>query len=358
MAAQGTPLQTIATMMKKDDILIPKAYLHQQTGKWGSSYYQRFPTFWKRGTVRNILINRVYMGHMVCLKQTIKSFKHKKLENAPEENWITTPNTHEAIVDEETFWKVQKLLEIKRPVNTINFENIFVGKLKCPDCGKNLGYQGLQGRHKQGNFICNSYRRNTKACTPHYVRYNTLHDLVLKDIREKAHIASQFGGNADGDGVIGEGRNGKVNLKKYIEQLLVEREDADEGNNKKELDKAKARSIELDIIIKRLFEQNTLGVIPDDRFASLFNEYTAEQKALNAKIDTIKAQLDKQNNDAENLEQFFAIIQQHTGIETLTTKIITDLIDYIVIHEHDGGKPRRQKIKITYRFAGSTEIVI
>ena len=237
----------------------------------------------------------------------------------PEENWITVRDTHEAVVNEETFWNVQKLLSIKRPANVRSFDNVFVGKVKCPDCGKNMGYQGLQGRHTQGNFVCNRYRRNPKSCTAHYIKYNTLYNLVLQDIRNKAAICREYRGD----------------FTEYLRQLLSEISDVQEANCKKELEKAKVRNDELDTIIKRLFEQNALGVIPDDRFATLFGEYTAEQKGLNAKIDTMKAQLDSQNSDAKNAEMFFELIQKYTDIETLTTQIIADLIDHIVVHEHD-----------------------
>jgi len=342
LAAQGVPARTIATKLKNDDILIPMAYLHQRTGKWGSGYDQRFPTDWKQSTVYNILKNRVYMGHMVGCKQTIKSFKNKKLENVPEENWITVPNTHEKIVDEETFWNVQKLVAIKRPPNVCGIENIFVGKLKCPDCGRNLGYQGLQGRHKNANFVCNSYRRNTKACTPHYIKYNTLYDMVLADIRKHAHFCHETKGDFD----------------TFASQLSADRNDIKASHIKKELEKSKARSSELDAIIKKLFEQNALGVMPDDRFATLLNEYTAEQKTLNTAIDNFKSQLEQENVGIENLKRFYEMMQGYTNIQTLTTQTISDLIDRIVVNEHDGGKPRRQKIGIFYRFDESTEIEV
>jgi hypothetical protein len=317
------------------------AYLHQHTGKWGSSYDPRFPCFWKAGTVHAILKNRVYMGHMVGCKQTIKSFKNKKLQNNPEEEWIIVENTHEGIVSEEDFWHVQGLIAIKRLPNVCSMENIFVGKLQCADCGKRLGYQSTRGTGKTGSFICNSYRRNTKSCTTHHTRYDALYDMIFRDIRYKAESAQEFTDNFD----------------EYLRQLATDKTDVREDNHRRDLDKAKMRCDELDTIIKRLFEQNALGVIPDDRFNALFGEYSTEQKALQIRIDELKLRLNRQKSDTENAKQFFDLIRKYTNIEKLTTQIISDLIDYVVVYERVKGEDgRRQKVVINYRFGGMTEI--
>ena len=341
LAAQGIPAKTIANIMTADEILIPRAYLHERTGKWKGMFNADLPTLWHKTCVQSILKNRVYMGHMVSGKQTIKSFKVKKLENVPEESWITIRDTHEAIVDEDLFWRVQKLASVKQPLNVRKGENVFVGKLQCSTCGKNLAYQSIQGRHKTGSFCCNRYRRSSKLCTAHYIGYNTLYDAILNDIRKLAHICNQS----------------EEDFKEYVRQLANEKNEVTGDNCKKELEKAIARSGELDTIIKRLFEQNALGVIPDDRFATLFGEYTAEQKDLQTNIDALKAQLDRQNSEAENAEQFYGLIQKYTNIEKLTAEIVTELIDHIVIHDSDGCRvQRRQKVDVFYRSAGLKEI--
>jgi DNA invertase Pin-like site-specific DNA recombinase len=341
LAKQGISPKKIATILTKENVLIPMAYLHQHTGKWGSSYDERFPCFWKAVTVHAILKNRVYMGHMVGCKQTIKSFKNKKLQNNPEEDWIIVENTHEGIVSEDDFWHVQELISIKRPPNLRTKENIFVGKLQCPDCDKRLGYQSSRGSDKAGTFVCNSYRRNTKACSSHRIMYESLHDMVCRDIRHKAEMAKSLADDFD----------------EYLQQLAESKTDVQENNFRRELDKAKTRVSELETIIKRLFEQNALGIMPDDRFASMFGDYNAEQKALLTKIDELKARLGKQKSDSENAKQFFLMLQKYTDFDRLTTQMISDLIDCIVVHERvktDEGI--RQRVVINYRFGGMTEI--
>jgi len=104
-----------------------------------------------------------------------------------------------------------------------------------------------------------------------------------------------------------------------LRQLASDKTDVREDNHRRELEKAKARSGELDTIIKRLFEQNALGVIPDDRFNALFGEYGTEQKGLQIRIDELKVRLNRQKSDTENAKQFFDLIRKYTNIEKLTT---------------------------------------
>jgi hypothetical protein len=340
LADKGTPPKSIATILYKEGILIPMAYLHQRTGKWGNSYDNNFPTFWRAYTIYAILKNRVYLGHMVGCKQSIKSFKNRKLQNNPEEDWIIVENTHPPLVSEKVFWHVQELLSIKKPSYVRTNENIFVGKLRCSDCGKNMGYSGTYGS-ASGGFICNRYRRIPKSCTSHYIRYDSLCDLVMRDIRMKAELASSYTNNFEG----------------YLEQLTASKTDVRESNYRRDLEKAKARSDELDTIIKRLFEQNALGIIPDDRFTSMFGDYSAEQKELQTKIESLKTRLNNQKSDTENAAEFFELIQKYTNIDKLTDEIIVDVIDHIVVHQHTGKHSnRRQRVEIHYRFEAITEV--
>jgi uncharacterized membrane-anchored protein YhcB (DUF1043 family) len=203
-----------------------------------------------------------------------------------------------------------------------------------------MGYTSSHGSGK-GGFVCNRYRRNSQSCTSHYIQYNALCDLVLRDIRMRAELASRYANNFEG----------------YLEQLSTDKTDVRENILRKELDKARNRFDELETIIKRLFEQNALGVIPDDRFASVFADYSAEQKGLQTKLDDLKMRLNKQKSDTENAAEFFELIQKYTNIDKLTDEIIADVIDHIVVHKSTGKfSTRRQTVEIFYRFEAITEV--
>ncbi len=96
--------------------------------------------------VKMILENQVYLGHIVSHKTQTKSFKNKKLVSVPKEEWIIVRNTHEAIVDKETFELVQKFISVKKRPNKTGFPNMFVGLVKCPDCGRNMAFSNPNGR--------------------------------------------------------------------------------------------------------------------------------------------------------------------------------------------------------------------
>ena len=129
-----------------------------------------------------ILENQVYLGHMVSHKTQTKSFKNKKLVAVPKEDWIIVRNTHEAIIDEETFDLVQKFISVKRRPNKTGRPNMFVGLVKCPDCGRNMAFSNPNGRDPR--FRCRTYARNSNLCTTHAISYDALQQIVMSDIQK------------------------------------------------------------------------------------------------------------------------------------------------------------------------------
>lgn len=132
--------------------------------------------------VKMILENQVYIGYMVSHKTQTKSFKNKKLVAVPKEDWIVVKNTHEAIVDEETLELVQKFISVKKRPNKTGQPNMFVGLVKCPDCGRNMAFSNPNG--KEPRFRCRTYARNSNLCTTHAISYNALVKIVMNDIQK------------------------------------------------------------------------------------------------------------------------------------------------------------------------------
>jgi site-specific DNA recombinase len=337
MAADGISPSEIMRTFSEEKILTPRAYTAQRTGKYQSAINQDFPTDWSKVTVVSILKNREYLGHLVANKQTSKSFKNKKKVTRPDAEWIETPNTHEAIVDEQTFEKVQRLITIKRRKCISEFDNIFQGLLRCSTCGVHLCYQNIQGRHQNGSFCCNHYRRYTSHCTAHYIGYTVLYDIVLKNIQEMAALAKTHEDDISG----------------LVEKLLDGGADTSGRKLRRELDKGQQRVSELDAIIKKMLEQNARGFISDERFAVLSAEYEAEQKTLTTSLDDMRAKLLKQESDSDGAVRFLSVIRKYTEIEELTMPILNELIDKIVIYDGEGrGANRTQQVDIHYHFVG------
>lgn len=147
----------------------------------GHKHRFKFPTDWVGKNVKMILENQVYLGHMVSQKTQTKSFKNKKLVPVPEDEWIIVKNTHEAIVDEETFELIQKFISVKKRPNKTGRLNMFVGLVKCPDCGRNMAFSNPNGREPR--FRCRTYARNSNLCTTHAISYDALQQIVMGDIQ-------------------------------------------------------------------------------------------------------------------------------------------------------------------------------
>ena len=338
LAASGVSPFRITTILKKDGILKPRAYTMETAGKYVSAKNVKYPYDWGNQTIIQMLRNRVYLGHMVNNKSTTQSFKSKKLVALPEEQWIEVKNTHEPIVDEHTFMLAQKAAQVKRRPNHKGESQIFAGLLKCGDCGKALSYAKRQNRSYTGSYACNTFRRYGKSyCSMHYVTYEALYDIVLGDINKQAKMA-----HLEPD-----------NLLEQIAQMNNIKNKRQMAQAEKEILRTEKRFAELDVIIKRLYEDNVLGKLTDERFMVLSREYEDEQKQIKESIVSLKTQVTAFSDTQESSERFAKVVQKYCDIKELDAVILNELIDKIVIHECEyvNGE-RTQKIDIYYNFVG------
>ena len=344
MAADGLSPFKISRQLSREQILTPRAYTSSQSGKYEDCFNHKYPTDWSQCTIASILKNREYLGHIVCNKNSTKSFKNRKIVLLPEEQWIVVENTHEPLVDQYVFDLAQKVVRVKKRENTSGTVNIFAGLLKCSTCGCVLGYVKEKTEGHQGAYNCNTYRaKSTKYCTAHYITYKALYTLVLEDIRRNAQIAWRS----------------KNELAEYAKQLASGSADNKYKKASKELAKLRQRVSELDVIIKKLFEQNALGVISDERFLAMSEGYEKEQKELSAKTIELQTHLDKQKYESSNAMKFLEAVSKYSDITELNATILNDLIDSIVVHDAEGKyrrKSRVQKVEINYKFIGQMRI--
>ena len=337
LSKQGNSVHQIARALCEDGILIPRAYRAMKNGTLDTSNGFKFPTDWVGKNVKMILENQVYLGHMVSHKTQTKSFKNKKLVSVPKEEWIIVRNTHEAIVDEETFELVQKFISVKKRPNKTGRPNMFVGLVKCPDCGRNMAFSNPNGREPR--FRCRTYARNSNLCTTHAISYDALQQIVMGDIQK--HIKSM---EALGDQFIEEmhelsEKGGGQKIKQFRQDLEI----------------AEKRIAEIDSVIMKLFEQNALGKITDERFEKMSSAYENEQKELTHKRDDLKKRIIAEEKKTQSTNQFLETIRKYeTGTE-LNRSMLVELIDSIYVYQAEGtGKDRKQKVEINYRFlAGS-----
>jgi DNA invertase Pin-like site-specific DNA recombinase len=336
MAAKGITTQQIKNHLTNAEILTPLAYIAGRTGKYQTDSVKNFPTLWNAQTVISILKNKAYCGHMVQQMYTSKSFKNKKIQKRPESEWVEARNTHQHIVDEQTYEIVQSFLVTKKRKNSLNEDNIFSGLLKCSTCDHSLTYN-TSGRTPSRNYMCNHYRRSTKRCTSHYITLNRLYQSVLHDIRSKAAIAKEH----------------ENSIEEFCQKISDKCAEQGMATHKRDFDKCRKRSDELDAIIKGLFEQRVTGGLTQERFLILSREYETEQAELKRKIETLTAQINKHKNDVSGAIKFFDIIRKFTDISELTKPLLHELIEKIVVYDGEGsGNSRKQKVEIYYRFVG------
>jgi len=339
MSAEGMGIYKIAKTLTLEGIPTPKDSTSGiYTGaEWGTSI------------IAKMLKSRVYLGNMVSNKHIKPSFKSNKRVRTDESEWVEVTGVHEPIVEQDIFDLVQRRFGVKKRPSSSNpgFENIFVGLAKCFDCGSSLTIS----RHSGNGTVylcCYKYRNFTKdKCTPHFIQYNRLYQLVLEGIQENAVIIKANTTNSDTTTL-----NQRL-LENFIRQSLATRTNHSQKADKVVLAKLVKRKSELSQIIKRLFEENVLGNLPSERFYELSSGYEAESKDVSAKITKLETTLADEQNQESKYRHFCDIMLKYTDVTELDATMLYNLIESIDIHAPEGrGKQRTQQVDIHYRFVG------
>ena len=334
LALEGKGCCQIATVLTNEQILIPKAYREQKSGY---NFTIKYPYFWASTTVRSILENPVYTGKLVFRRRSPKSFKDKTPIAQPKENWIITPDTHEALVNELDFETVQERIKSKQnPAR--NPDNIFRGLIFCKDCGSSLSYYKQRERHNARYRCCLNARIGKSACTAHDIREVPLKAIILADIQRHSSLAAK---NAD----------------KYVAHLLQTsscNHNLEKAANQRESQRCEKRLNEIDTLIQKLYEDRVFGVITDKRFAAMSANLETEQAELQKRFDELTNSVNNHREKSKNADLFVKLIQAYTDITELDSELLNSLIEKIVIHEKDEVDGEVvQRIDIFYRFIGN-----
>ena len=344
-AKSGKSLSEISKGLKNDKIFKPDRHRIEIGLKpiSSSSNVETLPYFWIRETLSAILSREEYLGHTVNLRTRTKSYKDKRKVDNSKDDWLVFKNTHEAIIDQETFDIVQKMRSHKRSnqryKNRAGHENLFAGLVFCGTCGRKHYFcpqekNGLNHDH----YKCSGYRKPIDGCeNPHYIQKSALIEIVSDKLRQTIH----------------ECQLDKETFLKKLEQQSQAQFSKDNKRQRQQLQKDEHRSKEIDSIIQKLYEDNLLGKISDERFVKLSQSYEEEQKQLQTSISDLTEKLAKQQEDNLNISKFMARISKYTELPELTVEIVNELIDKIVIHKPTGTKRNRIiQIDIYYNFIG------
>ena len=344
-AKSGKSLSEISKGLKNDKIFKPDRHRIEIGLKPISSSpnVETLPYFWTRETLGAILGREEYLGHTVNLRTRTKSYKDKRKVDNPKEDWLIFKNTHEAIIDQETFDIVRKMRNHKRSnqryKNRAGHENLFAGIVFCGTCGRKHYFcpqekNGLNHDH----YKCSGYRKPIDSCeNPHYIQKSALIEIVSGKLRQ----------------TIQEIHFDQEAFLKKLEQQSQAQFSKNNKRQRQQLQKDEHRSKEIDSIIQKLYEDNLLGKISDERFVKLSQSYEEEQKQLQTSISDLTEKLAKQQEDSLNISKFMARISKYTELPKLTVEIVNELIDKIVIQKPTGTKRDRIiQVDIYYNFIG------
>jgi DNA invertase Pin-like site-specific DNA recombinase len=342
---EGLGTWQIASRLNAEHIPTPREHFNGTGKDYFANYTPKYAPVWCASTVRQIIMNRVCLGEVVNGKSTTKSFKNKKRLAVPAEQHIIVPNMHPAIISQRDYDLAQRIIKHKYRRNNGNQENFFVGILHCVDCGSRMSFAPAPDTKFGGYFICNKYRYRAKGqthlCTVHYLPLDYITNAVIIAIQRQARLANQR------------------ELKAYAEELAGAKSDTLEKQAQRELGKLSQRRDELEVIIRKLVEQNALGLITDERLLSLSTGYEEEQAALKARIAELQIQITEKRSQLDNAEKFLKIVRRFTQVEALDRAILNELIDRIDVHTGEGKRDkRRQLIEIHWRFIGTVEPVL
>ena len=358
LAVEGHGPYDISKLLTAEKVECPGHYMARQREaqnkpgkrKGQSALDKNRPYDWYGNTVSTILERPEYMGHTVNFRSSKKSYRDKRVKNAPED-WLVFENTHEAIVDPETWRLAQQVKRTVRRTDTTGVANPFTGLVFCADCGAKM--YNHRGRHTKPDgreygsdtYNCSTYcltiERETKQCFSHSVSTRALTELVLETIRTTAGYAL-------------------TNRKEFIQKVRsisqVRQQEAARELARK-VAKTKKRIAELDILIKKLYETYALGHLEEKRFELLSAGYEKEQDELEQALAADQAQLDQFNEDTDRADKFLALAKKYTDFSELTAPMLHEFVEKIMVHAPDRSTGERvQEIEIYLKIIGKCDV--
>jgi DNA invertase Pin-like site-specific DNA recombinase len=328
-------------------ILRPAAYALERGDTGFERFFDGDPENryrWSENSVRQILRSPIYTGHLVGYKRPALSMKSKKRPSRLPEDWEIVKDTHEAIVTQDEFDTVQRLMTSRRHENGTGFINVFAGIVKCADCGYALRANPANRRKRPDPidcvvYSCNNYTRlGTDECSSHNIEARDLFNAVLADINQLAKDA------ADDE--------------RAVKMLRAKLDTITKGEGAalaRERRKSAKRLAELDKLFAALYEDKVADNISERNYSMMTERYEGEQATIQdrlSEIDTVLAEKDRSERSAID---FVALIKGYDGLTELTPAIVNALIERIEVGERyaNGDGQLEQRVTIFYKFIGS-----
>lgn len=310
----------VMKILTDEKVPIPEVYKQTRRGVKAKHPYE-----WNYHTIRSILRNRMYIGDMVQNVHIKKSFREKKIIKTDKEDWVIVEGTHEAIIDKETFDRVQNLLDANYRQPTKPYERTFGGLMYCNECGHKIGVGNPKrdNRPKEKQYVytyCNYYRKNSayNKCTPHTMNYNNLEEELLEIITS---VCTKYINLVGYEDIIAKR---KKTLNTYIDDL-------DNKIGRLEID---IKSI--DLKIEKLYMDRLDDIITPDTYKKLTDKFEEQKNSKQKEISRLKISVEeyKKDNSIDELLKIQKIVKEYLKTrKTPPRELILKIVDRIEIHQ-------------------------
>ena len=296
---------------------------------------------WGSSAVVEILKKREYLGHTVNFK-TRKHFKDKKSHYVPEDEWTIFENTHEPIIDQQTFDLVQKIRSnVKRYPNGWGEAAPLTGLLYCADCGGKMYVHRTNNGKRISQYTCSQYSKVPvgKLCpTQHRINEDVVLTLVSDMLKAIAEYA----------------KHDRAEFVRVVQEAQSSQQTAEIRKQRTRLAAAKQRVSELEVLLCKIYEDNVLGKLPDSRYEVLDAQYAKEQAALTAEIATLEKTVSDYEKHEKDADRFIALIEKYQNFDKLTVAMLNEFVEKILVHERDrkGSIQTTQEVEIYFNFVG------
>ena len=331
----------IACKLSADRIEIPVVHLARFNEGVNRSKPVKDPYGWGSSTIVNILKKREYLGHTINFK-TRKHFKDKKSHYVSEDEWTIFENTHEAIIDQQTFDLAQKIRSnVRRYPNGWGEAAPLTGLLYCADCGGKMYVHRTNNGRRISQYTCSNYTKvpcGTLCPTQHRINESAVLTLVSDTLRAIAEYS----------------RNDRTEFIHTVQETQVAQQSADISKKRRRLAAAQKRVGELEKLICKIYEDNALGKLPDARYRALDAQYAKEQDALEIEIAELEKAVTGYEQSQKSAEKFIALIDKYENFDTLTNTMLNEFVEKILVHERSrkGSQDTTQEIEIYFNFLG------
>ena len=341
MTIDGLGPYQIAKKLSEEQVLIPSAYLAQHGEGVNKNKTFKDIYGWGSSTVVEILKKREYLGHTVNFK-TRKHYKDKKSHYVSEDEWTIFENTHEAIIDQQTFDLVQKIRSnVRRYPNGWGETAPLTGLLYCADCGGKMYVHRTNNGKRISQYTCSQYSKvpvGVLCKTQHRINESVVLELISELLKAIAEYAS----------------HDRAEFIRVVQEAQDSQQTAEVRKKKTRLATAKNRLKELEVLLCKIYEDNILGKLPDSRYATLDAQYGKEQTELTEEISSLEAGLAAYEKNKKSAENFISLIDKYQSFDNLTITMLNEFIDKILVHERDrkGSTQTTQEIEVYFNFVG------